>query len=170
MVTEGATRISGPGSGRRRRETIATPRFRSARPRALAVSEGTQPLARRWARPGSVSLVASPLIDPTVPPSSEGCVECLAAEGWWFHLRRCAACGHIGCCDSSPSQHATAHARATGHWIIRSFEPAEHWYYDYRTERVLEGPPLAAPEHHPLDQPVPGPAGKVPSDWERHLH
>ncbi len=23
----------------------------------------------------------------TVPPSGTGCVECLAAEGWWFHLR-----------------------------------------------------------------------------------
>ena len=30
-------------------------------------------------------------IDPTVPPSGTGCVECDAAGGWWFHLRRCAA-------------------------------------------------------------------------------
>lgn len=44
-------------------------------------------------------------IDPTVPPSGTGCVECDAAGGWWFHLRRCARCGHIGCCDDSPSQH-----------------------------------------------------------------
>ena len=64
-------------------------------------------------------------IDPTVPPSGTGCVECLAADGWWFHLRRCAQCGHIGCCDTSPSQHATAHAKATGHPMIRSFEPGE---------------------------------------------
>ena len=29
-------------------------------------------------------------------PSGNGCVECLAsAQGWW-HLRRCAECGHIG--------------------------------------------------------------------------
>src|SRR5207249_10874412 len=41
-----------------------------------------------------------------IPPSGTGCVECLAEGGWWFHLRRCAECGHIGCCDSSPSQHA----------------------------------------------------------------
>jgi hypothetical protein len=33
-----------------------------------------------------------------------------------------------------------------------------------------EGPPLAEPEHHPLDQPVPGPAGRVPRDWRSHLH
>ena len=27
-------------------------------------------------------------IDPTIPPSGTGCVECEAANGWWFHLRR----------------------------------------------------------------------------------
>jgi hypothetical protein len=26
-------------------------------------------------------------IDPTVPPSGPGCVECLATDdGWWWHL------------------------------------------------------------------------------------
>ena len=50
-------------------------------------------------------------IDPSVPPSGPGCVECEEAGGWWVHLRRCAQCGHVGCCDSSPSQHATAHHR-----------------------------------------------------------
>ena len=38
-------------------------------------------------------------IDPSVRPSGVGCKECLATEGWWLHLRRCAKCGHIGCCD-----------------------------------------------------------------------
>ena len=51
-------------------------------------------------------------INPSVPPSGPGCVECDAAGGWWFHLRRCAECGHIGCCDTSPSQHGSAHAKA----------------------------------------------------------
>jgi hypothetical protein len=109
-------------------------------------------------------------IDPTVTPSGTGCVECLAAGGWWLHLRRCAACGHIGCCDTSPSQHATAHARASGHSVISSFEPGEDWFWDYDTEQFAEGPQLADPQHHPLSQPTPGPAGQVPSDWERHLH
>ncbi|MGW5065751.1 amino acid permease, partial [Streptomyces cyaneofuscatus] len=33
-----------------------------------------------------------------------GGADCLAGDGpgWWFHLRRCAACGRVGCCDSSP--------------------------------------------------------------------
>ena len=78
-------------------------------------------------------------IDPTVPPSGTGCSECLDAGGWWVHLRRCAACGHVGCCDTSPAQHATAHFQATGHPIIRSFEPGEGWYFDYRTSRMANG-------------------------------
>ena len=46
-------------------------------------------------------------INPASKPSGDGCVECLASpKGWWFHLRRCAECGHTGCCDSSPSHHA----------------------------------------------------------------
>jgi ubiquitin-hydrolase Zn-finger-containing protein len=109
-------------------------------------------------------------INPAVPPSGTGCVECMAVDGWWLHLRRCAECGHIGCCDNSPGQHATAHQAATGHPVIRSFEPGEDWFYDYRTGRFLAGPDLAQPDSHPYDQPVPGPAGSVPPDWERHLH
>ena len=109
-------------------------------------------------------------IDPTVPPSGTGCVECLESGGWWLHLRRCAECGHIGCCDTSPSQHATAHAKRTNHSVIRSFEPGENWFWDYTTEEFAEGPALTPPEHHPVSQPVPGPQGRVPSDWQSHLH
>ena len=110
-------------------------------------------------------------IDPSVPPSGTGCAECEAAGGWWFHLRRCAQCGHIGCCDTSPSQHATAHAKAAGHQVIRSFEPGEAWFFRYDTNEIFEsGPALAPPEHHPAHQPVPGPAGRVPADWQRQLN
>lgn len=109
-------------------------------------------------------------IDPTVPPSGPGCVECLATGGWWFNLRRCAACGHIGCCDSSPSQHASQHAADTGHRVVRSYEPGEDWFWDYSTSERVDGPALAPPEHHPVDQPRPGPAGRVPPDWEHLLH
>ncbi len=109
-------------------------------------------------------------VDPTVSPSGAGCVECLAADGWWLHLRRCVECGHIGCCDNSPGQHATAHAKSTDHEVIRSFEPGEDWFWDYSTEEYCEGPLLAPPDSHPLTQPVPGPEGRVPPDWQRHLH
>lgn len=107
-------------------------------------------------------------VRPEVPPSGTGCVECERDGGWWLHLRRCAHCGHIGCCDNSPMRHATAHARATGHPVIRSFEPGEDWFYDYRTGEFVEGPALAPPDSHPVDQGVPG--GDVPADWQRRLH
>ena len=110
------------------------------------------------------------LIDPTALPSGTGCEECERVDGWWFHLRRCATCGHIGCCDSSPAQHASAHAHTLSHPIVASFEPGEEWFYDYRSDDFLVGPPLAPPTHHPVDQPAPGPRGRVPSDWESHLH
>ncbi len=114
---------------------------------------------------------STPAIDPSVPPRAEGCVDCLATDGgWWFHLRRCAECGYIGCCDSSPSQHASKHAAEAGHPLIRSFEPGEDWFWSYETQEFYGGPPLAPPEHHPLDQPAPGPAGRVPPDWSSRLH
>ena len=109
-------------------------------------------------------------IDPTAAPSGTGCAECLAEGGWWFHLRRCAQCGHIGCCDTSPSQHATAHVTAQGHRFITSFEPGEDWFYNYDDEQFYDGPDLAPPTAHPADQPTPGPAGSVPADWQSHLH
>ncbi|MFY7066583.1 UBP-type zinc finger domain-containing protein [Nocardiopsis changdeensis] len=109
-------------------------------------------------------------IDTSAPPSGPGCQECLAGEGWWFHLRRCAACGHVGCCDSSPGQHATRHFEETGHPLIQSYEPGEAWFYDFRSREAGDGPELAEPTSHPADQPSPGPEGRVPADWTRRLH
>jgi hypothetical protein len=109
------------------------------------------------------------VIDQEVPPSGTGCVECLASGAWWLHLRRCAECGHIGCCDDSLGKHATGHASSSGHPIIASFEPGENWFWDYRSNKFLNGPRLAPPLHHPFDQPVPGPAGKVPANWQELL-
>jgi hypothetical protein len=116
-------------------------------------------------------MTAEPGIDTSVPPSGAGCVECDALGGWWYHLRRCAECGHIGCCDSSPAQHASAHSAASGHPLIASFEPGESWFWNYKTNEIYDsGPDLAPPDSHPASQPTPGPAGRVPHDWQRHLH
>ncbi len=110
-------------------------------------------------------------INPSSKPSGNGCVECLASpSGWWFHLRRCVECGHIGCCDSSPSQHASRHAAETGHPIIASFEPGEDWFFDYEKQAMIRGVALLPPHAHPEDQSVPGPARRVPADWESFLH
>jgi hypothetical protein len=106
-----------------------------------------------------------PRIDPTAAPSGTTCVECDAAGGWWVHLRRCAQCGHIGCCNDSLSKHATAHAKTTGHRFIRSFEPGESWFWDFETNDYYDGPELAGPQNRPLDQTSPGPAERVPNNW-----
>lgn len=63
-----------------------------------------------------------------VTPMTEGCEECVRdGEHVWFNLRLCLTCGHVGCCDSSPGKHASAHFQSTGHPIVRSFEPGETW-------------------------------------------
>ncbi|MDO8384719.1 MULTISPECIES: UBP-type zinc finger domain-containing protein [Microbacterium] len=111
----------------------------------------------------------SSFINPEIPPSGTGCVECDDTGSWWVHLRRCAACGHIGCCDDSLGRHATAHWQETGHRVIRSFEPGEDWFWDYETEAGIDGPDLAPPQAHPVDQTAPGPASRVPGDWRRIL-
>ena len=103
-------------------------------------------------------------INPLAAPTGTGCVEC-DNTGWWVHLRRCAECGHIGCCDSSPSKHATAHFSATGHPIMTSFEPGEDWFWDYRVGAIVDGERLAPPLHRPEEQASPGPADRLPADW-----
>ena len=66
-----------------------------------------------------------------VTPGSEGCAECLAKGDTWVHLRLCLTCGQVGCCDSSKNKHATKHFQATGHPIMKSFEPGENWGWCY---------------------------------------
>lgn len=66
-----------------------------------------------------------------VPLGSRRCEECVKAGMTWVHLRMCAACGHVGCCDESPGKHAAAHFRATAHPIVKSAEPGEDWYWCY---------------------------------------
>jgi uncharacterized UBP type Zn finger protein len=73
-----------------------------------------------------------------VKPSGDGCVECLADGGRWVHLRVCMTCGHVGCCDSSPGKHATAHFHSTGHPIVQSYEPGENWWWCYQDNLAFE--------------------------------
>src|SRR5688572_21095476 len=83
-----------------------------------------------------------------VEPGSTGCEDCQRIGGWWVHLRMCQACGHVGCCDSSPNRHATAHWRSSAHPVVRSYEPGEDWYWCYADDVMFEiedAPP--APSH-----------------------
>ena len=63
-----------------------------------------------------------------------------------MHLRVCRSCGHVACCDSSPNQHASKHAAASGHPIVSSLEPGEDWSWCYVDEVafVVESPRLMA--------------------------
>ena len=73
-----------------------------------------------------------------VTPSGDGCKECLEMGARWVHLRLCMTCGHVGCCDSSPNKHATAHFRASEHPLVQSFEPGEEWWWCYLDEVAFE--------------------------------
>jgi uncharacterized UBP type Zn finger protein len=76
-----------------------------------------------------------------VRPSAEGCEDCLRIGGTWVHLRMCLRCGHMGCCDSSPHRHATAHYHSTRHPAVRSMQPGEDWGWCYEDEVFVEEVP-----------------------------
>ncbi|HEY0521442.1 MAG TPA: UBP-type zinc finger domain-containing protein [Ilumatobacteraceae bacterium] len=83
-----------------------------------------------------------------IAPSSNGCEDCLRIGTQWVHLRRCMECGHIGCCDSSPMRHATAHFHDSTHPIVQSFEPGEDWLWCYVDEVAFEIPSMThSPSH-----------------------
>ena len=72
------------------------------------------------------------------PASGPGCYECTLTGDRWVHLRRCLACGHVGCCDSSPNKHASAHFREQGHPVVQSYEPGEDWLWCYVDDLLVE--------------------------------
>ncbi|MFL6152686.1 MAG: cation:proton antiporter [Ornithinibacter sp.] len=71
---------------------------------------------------------------PKAPTTAEGCPRCLAEGLTWVHLRACAECGNVGCCDSSVGRHADVHYAETGHPVMRSIEPGEAWRWCYVDE------------------------------------
>jgi monovalent cation/hydrogen antiporter len=82
--------------------------------------------------PGCEHLALAPTL--VTPGTPDGCGDCLREGTSWVHLRMCLSCGRVGCCDSSPQRHAAAHYRQTGHPVIRSFEPQEHWRWCFVDE------------------------------------
>ncbi len=80
--------------------------------------------APRLAGAGCDHLAAYPAVETAADPI---CAACLADGARWVALRQCLACGHVGCCDSSPGQHATAHFHETTHPVMQSAEPGEDW-------------------------------------------
>jgi hypothetical protein len=79
---------------------------------------------------------AAQAADPA-PQTPQGCTACLAdGRSDWVHLRLCLSCGFVGCCDSSPRKHASAHFADVRHPVVRSFEPGEAWRWCYVDEAV----------------------------------
>ena len=67
------------------------------------------------------------------------CEDCVRLGLEPVELRMCLDCGHIACCDSSVGKHATQHFRTTGHPVMRSIEPGEHWLWCYVDQLHDEG-------------------------------
>jgi monovalent cation:H+ antiporter-2, CPA2 family len=82
----------------------------------------------------------------TVHPDTAGCGECVSAgREDWVHLRLCLTCGHVGCCDSSPGRHATAHHASAGHPVMTSVEQGDAWAWCYEDETMMRTRPLDTP-------------------------
>jgi CPA1 family monovalent cation:H+ antiporter len=73
-------------------------------------------------------LADTPAVETAAEPA---CADCLREGTNWVALRQCLACGNIGCCDSSPHRHATAHFHDTTHPVMESAEPGEDWRWCY---------------------------------------
>jgi len=80
------------------------------------------------------------------PKPEGGCVDCLAVGDTWVHLRFCVTCGRVGCCDSSKNRHASRHAAAAGHPVLRTKEPGENWAWcvEHEVSITLDEPPRRA--------------------------
>jgi len=106
---------------------------------ALSTSDSTADRAEDLAAPVHPSKQCEHLTEASErasadPVTPDGCEECLRDGDTWVHLRLCLACGHVGCCDSSPNRHAEAHFHETDHPVIRSFEVGEAWRWCYVDE------------------------------------
>ena len=73
-------------------------------------------------------LATYPAIETTPDPV---CAQCVADGARWVALRECLVCGNVGCCDSSPGQHATGHFHESTHAVMQSAEPGEDWRWCY---------------------------------------
>ena len=85
------------------------------------------------ARPGGVCGHLESAADPQVP-ADPSCPDCALEGTTTVHLRMCLDCGNVGCCDSSPGNHASRHFGSTGHPVMRSIEPGETWRWCYEDD------------------------------------
>ena len=70
--------------------------------------------------------------NPNIAAADEGCTECLKTGQPWVELRKCLTCGHVGCCDSSPGQHANKHFKETRHPVMQPLNSGSwKWCYEH---------------------------------------
>lgn len=115
-------------------DNVAMRMFRRS-PAEQAASTTTRTTADgRCAELGTLGIDVTADPDPRVGDLGS-CEECTQlGEHHWAHLLICLTCGHVGCCDSSPRRHATAHFEESGHPVMRSAEPGEVWRWCYLHE------------------------------------
>ena len=77
-------------------------------------------------------------IESVKPAARRECAECIKTHSRWLHLRTCQTCGTTLCCDSSPNQHASKHAKKDHHPVIASAEPGERWLYCFPHDAFAE--------------------------------
>jgi uncharacterized UBP type Zn finger protein len=65
------------------------------------------------------------------------CEDCVGGGKGWASLRVCLSCGHVGCAEGSPSDHAAQHYAETDHPIAAAVgsHPASRWCYPH--ERLV---------------------------------
>ena len=103
---------------------------------------------------------AAPAASSATRPAAGGCT-CAGAP----------QCGHIGCCDTSPAQHATAHCRATGHRDHAELRAGRELVLELRDRRLLRRAAARRPAAATRSsRPTPGPRERVPADWRQHIH
>jgi hypothetical protein len=79
-------------------------------------------------------------LSPVADPVCDDCAR--TGDASWVSLRQCMTCGHVGCCDSSPNRHATAHHQGTSHPMVQTLQPGQDWawcYVDEVTMRPVDG-------------------------------
>ena len=74
-----------------------------------------------------------------VSPQGGGCEDCLRNGSGGVELRVCLSCGHLGCCDSSPNQHARRHAEASRHPIMAPWADDQQWGFCFIDNVLLPG-------------------------------
>ncbi len=87
---------------------------------------------------GAVPERCEHLLEAEVRPEPEDrrCEDCVREGSSWVHLRQCLACGHVGCCDSSPRRHASTHFHDSGHPVVKSAEQGESWRWCFVDDRL----------------------------------